>query len=157
MKILTYILTFSVAWFAMPEAKAMDINNAIAASASGLRAQSTRLKMHAENIANADSILTENGEAYRKKQAIVVTKYNRRTGVNEVSVERIVEDRRTPFNRTFDPNHPLADENGLLTFSNVNTLAESADMRAASRLYEANLQAIEVSKEMLSRTVQMLR
>ena len=153
----TFILSFILVLSILPQVSATDLRGALEASASGLRAQSARLKMHAENIANADSILTEDGEAYRKKQAIMVTKVNRKTGLNEVVLERIVEDTRTPLKQIYDPNHPLADDNGMLTYSNVTTLTESADMRRASRMYEANMQAIEVSKEMLTRTVQMLR
>ena len=134
----------------------MDLMQSINVSASGLRAQSARMKMHAENLANADSIISNKGTAYQRKQMLFEAEVNKQTGLTEVQAQ-VVADTKSPFKTVYDPSHPLADEKGLLYYPNVNTLQESTDMRQASRMYEANMQAIESAKEMMARSLDMLR
>lgn len=134
----------------------MDLASAMQISASGMRAQSGRMKVITENIANADSIIGQNGQEPYRKQNVFLEQV-RIHGATHVHINRIEDDRQTPFKREYEPGHPLADENGFVRKPNVDTVAESADLREAARSYEANLSAIETTKTMMLRTVDLLR
>lgn len=135
----------------------MDLLRSIDISASGMAAQSRMMKVTAENIANADSVMTETGEAYRKQQVFFKTEVDRATGMNKVVVADVKPDTKTPFNYVYEPAHPLANEKGFVAYPNVNTFTENTNMRAAARSYEANMQAIEAAKSMASRSLDLLR
>ncbi|MFZ2619629.1 MAG: flagellar basal body rod protein FlgC [Alphaproteobacteria bacterium] len=135
----------------------MDLMGAINVSASGMSAQTARMKVLSENIANADSITGNNGGAYRRKQVFFKAELDRATGLTKVAVDRIKEDKQTPLKLVFEPANPLADERGYVAYPNVDTLVESTDMRQATRAYEANLQAIESAKEMMARSLDLIR
>ena len=136
----------------------MDLMNTIAISASGMKAQSDRLRVVSENIANAESVGTRPGEEpYRRKTITFENQLDRETGAQLVDVDKISEDRRSDFPRRYDPSHPAANAQGYVLTPNVNTLAELMDMREARRGYEANLNVIESSKAMLSQTINLLR
>lgn len=136
----------------------MDLGQAMQISGSGMRAQSARMKVITENIANADSILGENGqEPYRKQLVFLQPVTNSQTGASEVQLVRIEQDFNTPFTQEYNPTHPLANAEGFIQKPNVNTLMESADLREAARSYEANLSAIETTKQMMRRTADILR
>lgn len=135
----------------------MDLVNSLHIAASGMKAQSDRLRVVSENIANADSLGTKPGEApYRRKVISFRNHLDRQMGMDKVQVYKYGYD-KSDFNKRYDPGHPAADEEGYVLTPNVNPILEMVDMREAQRGYEANLNVIEVSKGMLQRTVDMLR
>lgn len=135
----------------------MDITKILDISSSGMRAQSERIRVIAENLANANSTANEpGGEPYRRKVLLFRNVIDRAMGVERVEVDRIEGDKR-PFNRRFDPGHPGADASGYVLTPNVNALIETVDMREAQRSYEANLSMITVAKDMLRRTIDLLQ
>ncbi|HYM30643.1 MAG TPA: flagellar basal body rod protein FlgC [Candidatus Cybelea sp.] len=135
----------------------MDLMKSILVSASGMAAQSERMKVIAENLANANSTAkTPGGDPYRRKLVTFQDHLDKQLGVEKVSVQGITED-QSDFELKYDPGHPAADANGYVKLPNVNSLIEISDMREASRTYEANLSAIDAAKTMLARTVDLLR
>jgi flagellar basal-body rod protein FlgC len=126
-------------------------------SASGLRAQSVRMRIIAENLANKDSVASASGgDPYRRKIVSFKSAVDRQTGLNVVAANRVTVD-RSAFGRTYQPGHPAADKEGYVTTSNVNSLIETTDMMNAQRSYEANLSAIEAAKAMTMRTIDLMR
>lgn len=135
----------------------MDIAKVLHISAAGMSAQTLRLRTIAENLANADSLGEAPGAApYARKLVSFKNVLNRSMGGSLVQVDKITKD-QSEFQKRFDPQHPAADKDGYVLTPNVNSLVELMDMRQAQRSYEANLSVIEVSKSMLSRTLDMLR
>lgn len=135
----------------------MDLIKSIKISTAGMRVQGTRLRVISENIANADSLPDGQGDLpYRRKQVSFKNILDRSIDAQRVKVDKIQFD-KTDFDQKFDPMHPAADENGYVLVPNVNPLVEMMDMREAQRSYEANLSIIQVSKSMLTRTIDMLR
>ncbi len=135
----------------------MDIIKAMKISAAGMKAQGTRLRTIAENLANADSLPKAPGEEpYRRKVVTFKNELDRNLGAELVKVDRITSV-KTDFKKRFDPTHPAADKNGYVDIPNVNSLVEMMDMREAQRSYEANLSVIEVSKGMLQGTIGLLQ
>lgn len=136
----------------------MDLMQAMKVSGSGIKAQSARMKVISENIANADSIIGENGqEPYRRQMVFLEANSKSGGGVAEVKLARVMDDYVEPFKREYNPSHPLADQEGFVRKPNVDTTMESADLREAARSYEANLSAIETTKQMMQRTMSILR
>ncbi|WP_207477328.1 flagellar basal body rod protein FlgC [Arenibaculum pallidiluteum] len=126
-------------------------------AASGLEAQGTRLRVVAENIANADSTATvPGGDPYRRKTIAFSTAMDRTIGAETVRIKQIGVD-RSDFQLVHDPAHPAADENGYVKRPNVTTLIEMMDMREASRSYESSMVMIEQARSMMTRTVDMLK
>jgi flagellar basal-body rod protein FlgC len=124
---------------------------------SGMKAQAQRLRVISENLANADSLAQgPEGTPYKRKVVTFKNELDRATGTNTVTVDKVRPD-TAEFQRRYDPKHPAADRDGYVLAPNVNPLIELMDMREAQRSYEANLNVINVSKAMLSRTVDMLR
>jgi flagellar basal-body rod protein FlgC len=135
----------------------MDLKTAMDVSASGLRAQSLRMRLIAENLANADSVArTPGGQPYRRRVASFASDVDRANGAAGVKVDDIEND-QTPFQRTYSPGSPAADAKGYVLMPNVNTLIETADMKAAQRSYEANLNAIEAARTLTMRTIDLLK
>lgn len=135
----------------------MDIFASIKAAASGLRAQSGRMRVIAENVANANSTgQTPGADPYRRQIPVFKTELDRATGVTTVNMDRVTID-RSDFTTRFQPGHPAADENGMVKIPNVTTLVESMDMREAQRSYEANLNVISATRRMVLRTLDILR
>jgi flagellar basal-body rod protein FlgC len=135
----------------------VDIENSMKIAAAGMRAQGTRIRVVAENLANADSTAaTPDGLPYRRKTVTFANELDRALGVSTVRVDRVGLD-SSDFVRRFQPGHPAADESGYVLFPNVSTLVESMDMREAQRSYEANLSVIDASKQMLLRTLDLIR
>ena len=122
-------------------------------SASGMTAQRFRTDIIAENIANVNTTSTESGGPYRRKivtfQEKNVTPFSRSKFVgNGVKVSSVREDTETDFIMEYDPSNPDADENGYVSYPNVNTVTEMTDLIDATRSYEANATAFEASKSM---------
>ena len=135
----------------------MDLVKSLHISATGLRAQGTRLRVIAENVANADSTAQQpGGVPYRRRVVNFGQALDRATGAEGVRISGITPD-RADFGRRFDPGHPAADDKGYVLTPNVNPLLEMADMREAQRSYEANLKVIQSSRAMLQQTIELLR
>jgi flagellar basal-body rod protein FlgC len=135
----------------------MDLNTSMLVAASGMRAQSTRMRIIAENIANANSTSqTPGGDPYRRKVATVKSDFDRELDATLVKPGKPVAD-MSDFRMQFDPGNPAADSKGYVKLPNVNALIEVMDMREAQRSYEADISVMEASKSMLARTVELLR
>lgn len=135
----------------------MDFLDSMKVAASGLRAQSGRMRIIAENIANADSTATTQGaDPYRRKMPSFKTALDRETGVSVVEMGPIRRD-RSDFKTRFEPGHPAANDQGYVKLPNVSTLIETVDMRQAQRSYEANLNVIQSTRTMMQRTLDILR
>jgi len=126
-------------------------------AASGLQAQSMRLRVVSENIANAQSTGPSAGaDPYSRKTVSFESEVDRASGANLVQVKSIGVD-QAPFKLERDPGNPAADANGMVKMPNVDVLVELADMREANRSYEANLQVAKQSADMLSMTVALMK
>jgi flagellar basal-body rod protein FlgC len=124
---------------------------------AGLEAQSTRLRIISENVANAQSTAnTPGGDPYARKTVSFDNVMDRTAGLSLVRVKNIGLD-DSPFAVEQDPGNPAADEKGFVKTPNVNILVELADMREANRTYEANLQVAKQSSELMSQTVALLK
>lgn len=135
----------------------MQISDSLSIAAAGMKAQGDRLRVVSENIANADSTgKTPGEEPYRRKVVLFQNSLDKELGVNTVKVSARTHD-MSDFRKKYDPSHPAADAQGYVLYPNVNSIVEMMDMREARRGYEANLNMIEVSKSMLSRTIDLLR
>lgn len=135
----------------------MDLVDALHISAAGMKTQGSRLRLIAENMANADSLgKTPGADPYRRKVMTFENELDRTLGLEMVKVDRVVSD-PSDFELRYEPNHPAADDKGYVKLPNVNSLIEMTDMREAQRSYEANLRAIEVARTMLQRTIDLLR
>ncbi|PIZ31611.1 MAG: flagellar basal body rod protein FlgC [Alphaproteobacteria bacterium CG_4_10_14_0_8_um_filter_53_9] len=135
----------------------MDLMNIMDVSGKGLQAQSLRMRISAENIANADSVQSEEGGPYLAKQVYFKSVLNRQTGLTEVQVAKVDRDTKTPPTYQYQPGHDLANEKGYVAYPNVNGTLESINMKEAQRSYEANLAALSTTREMMTRTLDLLR
>lgn len=135
----------------------MDLMESLMISAAGMRAQGQRLRVVAENLANADSVAeVPGGDPYRRKTISFKNQLDRELGMETVQVSKVGED-PSDFRMKYDPGNPAADAKGYVKLPNVNSLVEMSDMREAQRSYEANLRAIEVARSMLQRTIDLIR
>ena len=150
-----------------------DLFSALSAASTGLRAQTVRIRVAAENVANANSTSeVPGGDPYRRRMPVFREMLDRETGALGVQVARTVDDQsefsvtydsartvddQSEFSVTYDPDHPAADENGYVKLPNVKTLIEMADIREAQRTYEANLNIVESSRAMINRALDLLR
>ena len=126
-------------------------------AAAGLQAQSTRLRIVSENIANAQSTGASPGAApYARKTVSFESAVDRATGAELVEIKSTGID-RTPFKLERDPGNPAADASGMVKLPNFEVLVELADMREANRTYEANLQVAKQSADMLNMTVALMK
>ena len=127
-----------------------DFSQALSVTASGLKAQSMRLRILSENIANADT------PGYRRKTIPFEVARPRAGETPLVETGRVNLD-KADLDRIFDPSHPLADESGNYEGSNVNLIVEIADAREAQRSYEANLKMFDQARQMSSSLMELLR
>jgi flagellar basal-body rod protein FlgC len=135
-----------------------ELFSAMSISASGLRAQSMRMRIISENLANADTAAATPGEDPYARQSVTFKNImDRKMGIEKVEVNGIFEDRKKPFPVKYMPDHPGADANGYVKMPNVQTLIEAMDMREAQRSYEANLGMIDQSRNMVMQTIDILR
>ena len=135
----------------------MDLLKSLRVSSAGMQSQGMRLRVVAENLANAQSTAqTPGGEPYRRKVVSFKSELDRAAGVEKVKVDRIGRD-ESDFERRYDPGHPAADGDGYVLLPNVKPMIEMMDMREAQRGYEANMNALTAARTMLMRTIDMLR
>ena len=135
----------------------MDFTASMAIAASGMRAQTDRMRTISENIANANSTAqTSGGDPYRRKIATVNSQFDRDLGATMAAPGKPLPD-MSEFRKQYDPNNPGADKTGYVKMPNVNSLVEIMDMREAQRSYEADLTVMDATKQMLARTVDLLR
>ncbi len=137
----------------------MKLFSSISISATGLSAERLRMDTISSNIANVNTTRTEDGGPYKRK--VAVFKENLDSAINNnnlggVEVAGIVDD-DAPLKRVFDPNHPDADEEGFVLMPNVNILNEMADLIVATRSYEANVTALNASKSMFLKALEIGR
>lgn len=146
----------------------MSIFNSFNINASGMTAQRYRMDTISENLANVSTTRTEDGTPYRRK---VVTFEERGAAVGKfssflgqassrynkqgVKVSQVTEDTWTQMNMVYDPSHPDADENGYVTYPNVNVVTEMTNLIDASRSYEANATAFNASKTIAMKGLEM--
>lgn len=127
-------------------------------SASGMKAQSARIKIIAENIANADTAATTpGGKPYTRKTITFKNVLDKQIGGDRVEVSKIGQDTNKPYPLKYMPDHPGADKNGYVKMPNVDPLVETMDMKEAQRSYEANLGMIDQARSMYAQTVDILR
>jgi flagellar basal-body rod protein FlgC len=130
---------------------------ALRVGASGMTAQSERLRIVSENLANAQSTGSAPGaDAYRRKTITFAAELDRATGAHTVEIAQIARD-RSDFPVEYNPGHEAADEAGYVKLPNVNILVEMSDMREAVRGYEANLTSIKQARDIISMTIELLR
>jgi flagellar basal-body rod protein FlgC len=135
----------------------MDFAQSMVIAASGMRTQSDRMRVIAENIANASSTASvAGGDPYRRRIATVNSQFDRELGATLVAPGKPQAD-MTEFRKQYDPGNPAADKTGYVKLPNVNSLVEIMDMREAQRSYEADLTVMDATKSMLARTVDLLR
>ena len=135
----------------------MDLDKALRISASGMQAQTTRLRVIAENLANQDTTGGKPGaDPYRRKTVSFDNLLDRASGENLVRVKKVGVD-SSAFPQKYEPSHPAADAKGYVNTPNVNSFVEVMDMREAQRSYSANLQVMQVTRGLLTRAIEMLK
>jgi len=145
----------------------MSLFSLLSVSASGMSAQRTRAELLVSNLANSETTRTPDGGPYRRKDAVFVTSETASpfsavfqtevgTGVSGVGVQDIVEDQREPDKR-YLPGHPDADQNGYVAFPHIDPSSEMVDLLGASRGFQANVAAMGAVKDMLNRSIDLLR
>lgn len=143
----------------------MSLSNVFDISASGMSAQSIRLNTVASNIANAESVSSSSGDTYRARQPVFALMMNQQmdkygmpsmnsseTAGYGVQVTGIVES-EAPLRQQYEPNHPMADEEGYVYYSNVNVVEEMTNMISASRSFQVNADIMNSAKEMMQRVL----
>ncbi|ORE95070.1 flagellar basal body rod protein FlgC [Aurantimonas sp. 22II-16-19i] len=126
-------------------------------ASSGLSAQSTRLRVVSENIANVNTTgETAGADPYQRKTVTFGAELDRMIGADLVKVSQVGRD-DSPYVVEHDPGNPAANADGYVKMPNVNMLVEMADMREANRSYEANLQVVKQARELINMTIDLLR
>lgn len=126
-------------------------------AASGLGAQSMRLRVASENLANAETTSrVPGGDPYWRKTISFRQELDTDSGAALVEPDRIRAERNA-FRLEYRPGHPAADARGMVKFPDVSMIIELADIRQASRSYEANLQVIRQARDMISMTIDMMK
>jgi flagellar basal-body rod protein FlgC len=139
------------------------LNTAVSVAASALTAERTRIEVAVSNLANAESTHGADGRPYRRRGVVLTTDTVRSfdsalgsASATGVKVAAIVED-TAPARRRYDPSHPDADKDGLVELPNINPAEEMVDMVGASRAYQANLTAINLIRDLVSRSLELGR
>lgn len=124
---------------------------------SGMKAQAERLRIIAQNMANADSTAqTPGGEPYRRQVVTFKDYVDAETGAHKVKVSGVESD-TSEMPKKYDPNHPAADAQGYVTLPNVNPLVEMMDMKEAQRSYDANLSMMKTARDMETKVLDILK
>ncbi len=140
-----------------------SLSAAIAASASALNVERTRIEVAVSNIANAESTKGPDGQPYRRRDVILASDdlgtfdaaFGHATATG-VKVNAVVQD-QTPFRRRYEPSHPDADASGFVSLPNIDTPQEMVDMLGAARGYQANLAAISMIRELVAKALDLGR
>jgi flagellar basal-body rod protein FlgC len=134
-----------------------DFISSMVIAASGMHAQNARMTVIAENLANADSAgKTPTDTPYRRKVPTFQALYDSELGATKVAVGKVSYD-NSAFQSRFEPGHPAADAKGYVRYPNVDPQIEAMDMREAQRTYEANLNVITATRQMLGQTLSILK
>lgn len=130
----------------------MSVFNVFSIAGSALTAQSVRLNAVSSNLANADSLVGSNGQPYRAKQVVFAATPVGREGGQGVRVNQVVES-AAPLRMVYEPNNPVADEQGYVHMPNVNVVEEMVNMISASRSYQTNAEMMNTAKQLLLKTL----
>src|SRR3954463_10882007 len=134
-----------------------SLQASLSIASSGLEAQSTRMRIVSENLANVSATgRTAGSDPYQRKTVTFDAEMDRAAGAQLVKVKEVGVD-HAPFRVEYDPGHPAADKAGYVKLPNVNMMVEMADMREVSRSYEANLQIVKQVRSMFGMTIDLLR
>ncbi len=125
-------------------------------SITGMKAQKVRIDITSSNLANVNSTRAENGQPYRRRVPVFQAVLDKETNLIKVKVADIVKD-PSPFKLKYDPKHPDADQNGYVKLPNIDPIKEMVDMMSAIRSYEANITAFNTHKDMLLKSLEILR
>lgn len=135
-----------------------DIINTMKISGAGMRVQSERVRVIAQNMANADTAPSKPGELpYTRKTITFKNQLDREAGEKLVQVDKIEQDKKADYVKKYMPGHPAADADGYVMMPNVSSLIEMMDMREASKSYEANLNMYTQTRDMAAKTIDILR
>ena len=132
----------------------MSLFDIFSVAGSAMNAQSQRLNAVASNLANADSAVSANGEAYRAKQVVFAATPVGANGATGVNVAAVIDD-PSPMKLVYDPKNPLADDKGYVTMPNVNVVEEMVNMISASRSYQSNVEMMNTTKTLLLKTLNL--
>jgi flagellar basal-body rod protein FlgC len=136
---------------------ATEFEDVFKVASAGMRAQGERLRVIAENIANASSTgIAPGQDPYRRRLVLFKEVLDQQTGLNMVKVAGVKED-MSDFSKEYNPSHPAADDKGFVSLPNVKPLIETIDMREAQRTYEANLSVLDSARSMMQRALDILR
>jgi flagellar basal-body rod protein FlgC len=135
----------------------MELNKALSISASGMDAQTTRLRVIAENLANENTTGSSPGaDAFRRKTVTFDNRMDQAVGAELVNVSKIGQE-MSDLPLRYDPSNPAANADGYVKVPNVNSFVEMMDMRDAERSYQANLAVMQTTRSMLSRAIDLLK
>ena len=145
----------------------MSLFSAISVSASGMAAQRARTELLVENLANSDTTRTPEGGPYRRRDVVFTSEpasspfasmldLELNPGLSGVRVSDVVVDQREP-ERRYMPGHPDADAEGYVAVPSLNPAEEMVDLMGATRSYQANVSAISAVKDMIQRSIDLLR
>ncbi|MDR3515171.1 MAG: flagellar basal body rod protein FlgC [Azospirillaceae bacterium] len=135
----------------------MDLYKSMDISASGMKAETARIRVISENIANSESTATSPNELpYRRKTITFRDTLDRKLGVDVVKADHVGYD-PSQFETRYDPGNPGADAQGYVKLPNVNVLIENVDLKQAQRSYQANLNVLSAAKSMISKTLDLLK
>jgi flagellar basal-body rod protein FlgC len=127
-------------------------------ASSGMRVQSERINVIAQNTANADTAPAKPGDKpYTRKQISFKNELDKTSGQKLVTVDKITEDKKSEYIKKYMPGHPSADADGYVTMPNVSSLVEAMDMKEATKSYQANMGMFTQTRDMISKTVDLLR
>lgn len=135
----------------------MDFTNTIGVSAAGMEAQAQRLRVAAENLANKETTgSTPGADPYRRKTITFKEALDRTTGVAGVKIKEIGQD-HSQFETRYDPSNPAADAKGYVKMPNVNSMVEIMDTHEAQHSYDANLNTMQITRSMMTRTINLMK
>jgi len=135
-----------------------DLLSTMKVSVSGMKVQSQRINVIAQNVANADTAPSKAGETpYARKTISFKNVLDKETRENIVIVDKVTQDKNAEFVKRYMPGHPAADTDGYVLMPNINSLVEAMDMKEASKSYEANMGIFTQTRDMVSKTVDLLR
>jgi len=134
-----------------------DLMKSVEIAGAGMQVQSDRLRIAAQNIANADSTgITPGSDPYRRKTIYFKSVKDKKLGTEKVAVRKYGYD-QSDFRMVYDPHHPAANAQGYVAYPNVDKMIENMDAKEAQRSYEANISVIDMSKTMMSNTIAIIK